>query len=343
MKWLFLIAALSPSLLNAQITFSKGDTIFLDLRWNITEDRSKAVYFRKQAMNPNDSMLKVLDYYLESGELQMVGTYHREVGPFNQHGEFQYFYPDGTLKAVYHYNYGVTDGVIKKYFDNGQLHTVEHYNMGRQVDTIRTYYKNGQLRKLEVMNPDFSRKNPSDQFKETLLLHAFSNDGTIQVKNGTGVYKDYYLSGRKKSIIEYEEGFIHGKWIRYTGVRNKVGSVMVFKRGRFIKGSMYENGKKDIFSSLKRQAYYPTGLEDLDEFINENTGNCPDGFSNDVLVLVNISTEGFVEMEQVISGNVNACQLEEIQNLIRNMPHWVPAVVNGIYVEGSQTIRIKYG
>ena len=67
-------------------------------------------------------MLLVHDYYLATGNLQMIGTYIKEMKPTNQHGEFRYFYPDGTIKAIYDYTYGIINGELKRFYHNGRYH-----------------------------------------------------------------------------------------------------------------------------------------------------------------------------------------------------------------------------
>ncbi|MEX1003162.1 MAG: hypothetical protein WDZ35_13675 [Crocinitomicaceae bacterium] len=343
MKYNIIILLILSSFFSfSQETIKGSDTLFLDAKWQETEKREDAFYYRETSFNPDDSILFVYDYYLDSQSIQMKGGYHKEMKPFNQHGRFEFYYPTGTLKAVYNYHYGLKHGKLQKYYENGELMSEVNYDMGTQVDTIKTYFKNGQLHKVELINPDFSEKNPSDKFKRTILLTAYDKNGIIQVKNGNGIYTSYFLSGRRKEVIQYENGFIHGKWIQYTGVRKRVSSIMTFKKGRFIKGQLRDNGKKDVFSSLSRDAYFPTGLRGLDKFIQQNTGNCKDGFQNEILVLIHISTEGQVSLEQIIAGNANACQLEELQTLITYMPHWIPAAFDGKYVEGSQILRIDY-
>jgi antitoxin component YwqK of YwqJK toxin-antitoxin module len=326
----------------SQSQAASPDSLFLDASWKITKHRSLAKYFREYYITGEDSIITVHDYYLSTGNKQMIGTYVKEMKAANQNGRFQYFYENGSIKAIYDYQYGIIHGELRKFYKNGQLKSVEKYDLGTKVDTTWSYYSNGQLRMIQVQNKDFSAENPSDKFKRTRLISAYGKTGETQVSNGLGIYKEYYLSGKTKSSIEYMNGFPHGKWIRYSGEKKKVSCEMTFKNGTFIKGEMYDNGKKDIFSSLQRKPYFPSGIRGLDKFIDDNTGSCKSGFDNEVLALVSVSTRGKVSLEQIISGNVDACQLEEIQMLISNMPLWAPAVQDGIYTEGSQTIRITY-
>jgi antitoxin component YwqK of YwqJK toxin-antitoxin module len=318
------------------------DTIFLDASWKITKHRDLAKFYRQISSKDVDSVIVVRDFYLSTGIKQMVGTYLYEMKPSNQNGRFHYYYPTGNLKAIYDYKWGIIHGELRRFYKSGILKSIEQFDMGTKVDTTWTFYENGQMHKVLVQNEEFSKENPSDKFTTQRLVSSFSMNGISEVEDGEGEYKDYFLSGKLKSTIQYQNGFPHGKWTKYTGHKKRISSIMVFKNGRFIKGEVYENGKKDVFSSLQRQAYFPSGIRGLEEYIDENIGSCSEGFNNEVIILVDVSTEGKVTLEQLLSGNVNACQLEEIHVLMSNMPLWVPAIHDGKYVEGSRSIKISF-
>jgi antitoxin component YwqK of YwqJK toxin-antitoxin module len=327
----------------AQVEHEAFDTVFLDSKWKKTKYRELAKYYRYSSLNPADSILTVHDYFIKNDQLQMIGTYQGELERNNQTGEFKYFYNSGIVKAIYEYKSGLVDGNLKRFYPNGKLKSIEQYDLGVQVDTIYNFFENGHMHKTEVLNKDYSLGEPSEKYKKTRLVNSFENSGEIQVKNGNGEYTQYYLSGKIRMSIEYKEGLPHGKWIYYSGRKNKASCKMTFKEGKFIKGEIYENGKKDIFSSLSRNAYFPEGIRGLDKFLKENTGECKEDIKDpEILIMVSVTTEGHVYFEQVISGNVSSCQLEEIQMLVKNMPKWVPAIENFKYIEASQALRIEY-
>lgn len=272
----------------------------------------------------------------------MIGTYHGEMKRSNQTGEFKYFYPDGNVKAIYDYNGGVIDGSLKKFYPNGNLKSVQQYDLGIQIDTVKTFYENGGIQKVSVLNKDFNRDNPSYKYCKEKVVEAYSKDGEMIIEDGNGVLTEYFLSGKKRTEIEYENGVPHGKWIKYTGKKKKKSAVMTFKQGKFIKGEIYDNGKKDVFSSLSRKAYFPSGLRGLDKYLDDNLGNCNDIKDNELILMVTIERDGKVYFDQLISGDVGPCQLEELQMLVKNMPLWAPAIENGRYIEGDQAIRVRY-
>lgn len=344
MRFLIGILLISNICFSQEPIIPDGDTIFLDKNWKETDLAENASYYRLTSYNETENLLTVHDFFLGSNTFQMIGYYKgKDVNRRNQHGEFTFFYVDGSIKAVYNYSNGFYNGELKKYHPNGNLSSIYYYRNGVQIDSIIKYYPNGSLKSLEYINAEFDRSDPAMQKTATLLMTYVDSSGVRQISNGNGIYREYFLNGKTKLEIEYLHGLPHGNWTRYSGKRRKkIDSRMVFKNGRFIKGVMYTNGKKDVFSSLYRQTYYPSGIKGLNKFIEENTGQCPDPIKGNISVLVTVSTHGHVSFEQIISGNVNACQLEEIKLMVKNMPDWKPAIRDGRYIEGSFTMMVTY-
>ncbi|MEO9533153.1 MAG: hypothetical protein ABJG68_09465 [Crocinitomicaceae bacterium] len=343
MRILVLISILFYTPVFSQADHGTFDTVFLDAKWKVTNYRELAKYYRHTELDPIDSILTVHDYFIENNQLQMIGTYHGELDRNNQTGEFKYFYSSGIIKAIYQYKAGLVNGDLKRFYPNGKLKSIEQFDLGVQIDTIYNFFDNGKLHKTEVLNSQHDKSDPSKKYMRTKLINSYDINGEQQVDNGNGEYSEYYLSGKKRMSIEYENGFPHGKWIYYSGRKNKASCKMTFKEGKFIKGEIFENGKKDIFSSLSRKAYFPEGIRGLDKYLKDNIGGCRDDIlDKEILIMVSVTTEGHVYFEQVISGNVSPCQLEEIQMLVRNMPKWIPAIENCKYIEANQAIRIQY-
>ncbi|UKN02206.1 hypothetical protein K6119_01575 [Paracrocinitomix mangrovi] len=323
-----------------QAATRESDTLYLDQHWVVTQ-KDEATYYRKTKFRP-DSLLEVKDYYVSTNNLQMLGYYKGKMNDANRMGKFLFYYEDGTLSASYDFQYGIAHGEIRKYYENGNLKSIQRYDLGAQIDTSWEYYSNGQIHTIQVENDEYLDKNPSDKYKKRRLIMAYSVDGGIQVKDGNGIKRDYFLSGKVKSVINFQNGFPHGKWVNYTGRKKKKQSILHFKDGRFIKGEIYRKGKNDIFSSLSRGAHYPSGFSDLKKYIKTTTGFCKEGFKNEVEVMIHVSASGEVSFEQIIAGNVSPCQLEEIQQMVKNMPAWTPAINEGEYVDGSETFIVRY-
>lgn len=342
MRWGLFIVLFSQLSFGQDAPFSDLDTIFLDENWVKTEKRSEAVYYRSIRFSESDTILRIEDYYIETHSLQMTGIYVYEMKSNNQHGPFVFFYMNGNTKAKYHFVMGKIHGKVYKYFENGNPQSVETYANGWRRDTIQSWYENGNPKMVQVINPAFDKREKEEAKKEMILVSAWDEDGNQQVSNGTGRYILYGIKGRKELQIDYSDGFPHGEWIRYVPGKKKVACKMTFKAGRFIKGILFETGKKDIFASLYRPPRYPQGIKALDAFVKRHTGKCEYQIANDVQVILNISKEGKAEFEQIIEGDVSPCQLDEIYELVDVMPNWIPAIKDGYYTESSQVIRINF-
>lgn len=338
-KW-FWIALLPLSSL-AQPSLVITDTLFLDKNWNETTNRSEALYYRGTWFNSADSTYLVHDFYLETFTIQMIGVYKNKIKPQNQLGEFRYFYKNGNLRAVYHFSKGMMNGESILYYENGVEEVRRKFLNGQLTDTLFFNYENGQPREIRCVNASFDPENLAEAEKEYKLIACWNIDGEPQVMNGSGTKIEYYPNGVKRQTIEYSEGYPNGEWIQYDD-KKKIISKMIFKNGKFISGLMYPKKKKDIFAALYREPRFPGGIKALDEFVIRNTGKCKEAMKSEVTVMIQISEEGQPEFEQILSGDVSHCQYEELEELIRKMPRWNPAVRYGRYVESTYVLRVRY-
>lgn len=319
------------------------DTIFLDNHWRETKYRDLAKFYRLAKYSEEDSSLHVKDYFISNNNLQMVGSYlGTEMSKENRYGVFTYYHENGAIKAEYHFSGGIIDGYRKKYYENGKLKSVEKFDLGVQIDTIYNYHENGNIATVSMLNDEFDGDNYAAKYSREKILAVYDKEGNQLVKDGFGRWDQYFLNGSKRRSINYENGLPHGKWIIYSGHKNKKSCVMEFRKGVFVKGEIKRNRKKETFGTLKRKAFFHSGLRGMDKFIKDNTKGCREEGDKEVIVMITIEKDGKVYFEQVISGAVTPCQLEEIQNCVKNMPDWIPAIQDGKFVESSQAIRFNY-
>lgn len=336
-----LIAILLLPLSSFAQDFPITDTIFLDKNWIETLDRSKAEYYRGTLFNPADSTYLVHDFYLETFTIQMIGVYKNSVKNSNQIGEFNYYYKTGIVRAKYTYKKGKFDGPSTRYYINGKIQSIEKYKNGTLTDTLKYFYESGKPREIKFVNPNHNAENFAEAEKEFKLISFWDENGNQQIKDGTGTRIDYFGNGKKRLSIEYTDGFPHGEWIQYKEMKGIV-SKMIFKNGLFISGQMYPKRNKDIFASLYREPRFPNGVKALDEFVSKQINKCKESFKQEILLMINISETGEASFDQIISGDYSHCQYEELNELVRRMPKWIPAVRYGVYVEATFVVRIKY-
>ena len=337
-RWIVIL--FFPLIASAQ-DFVIEDTVFLDQNWNETSNRAEALYYRGTLYNEQDSTYLIHDYYLESFTIQMIGVYKGKIKPQNQTGEFRYYYKNGNLRALYNFSGGSMNGESILYFENGQQEVKRKYKQGQLTDTLFFNYENGTRKEIRYVNPEFDPENMAEAEKEFKLIAYWGVDGEAQVVNGKGTKIEYYADGTKRQTVEYNNGFPDGDWIQYNE-KKKAISKMVFKNGKFISGLMYPKKKKDIFATLYREARFPGGIKAIDDFVVKNTGRCKESIKSEITIMIRISETGEPEFEQILSGDTNFCQYDELESLVNKMPKWNPAVRYGRYVESTYVIRVNY-
>lgn len=332
------------SIFSVQFGWSQNsDTLFLDHEWKPTKYLALAKYFRIHEYNKKDSSLYVRDHFISNGKLQMTGTYHGfEMLPDQRFGLFKYYHENGNVKAEYEFTAGIIDGYRKRYFENGTLQSVEKYDLGVQVDSVFQYHENGKLAQISLVNKYFNSDDYAAKYSKEFVISVFDSQGNQMINNGNGTWDQFFLNGNKRRSIEYKDGLPDGKWIIYSGQKNKKSCVMEFKKGVFMKGEIINGNNKEVFGTLRRKAFFRSGMRGLDKYITENTKGCREDGTKEIIAIIEIDSQGEVYFEQIISGAVTPCQLEEIQMLIKNMPDWIPAIRDGYFVESSQAIRLKY-
>lgn len=317
------------------------DTIFLDVDWLETKSRNSAMYFRGAWFNSEDSVWLVHDYYLETNSIQMIGSYKNTIRPYNQTGEFNYYYKNGKIRANYYFDNGKMTGNASLFYPNGNPELIRQYKDGVQIDTVWSYYENGKLREIKYLNKNYDDSNPADAEKEFVVVSWWNEKGEQLISNGNGIKIENFPDGKKKQTIEYSLGFPHGEWVQYNE-KKKVVSRMNFKNGKFISGTMYlGKRKKEVFATLHREPRFNGGIKALDEYVSKNTGKCKEAHSDEITLMINIDKEGNASFDQVLSGNVSHCQYEEIEQLVQKMPKWMPAIRYGQFVESTYVIRIR--
>ncbi len=337
-KWLIIL--LLPHSVSAQ-ELVITDTIFLNKDWYETKSRAEANYYRGAWYTAEDSTWLVHDFYLETFTIQMIGVYKKSIKPYNQIGEFRYYYKNGNVRAYYNYRDGKMHGTSILYYENGNPEIRQKFDSGKMVDTIYTYYKDGKPKEIKYINPDFDPDISAEAEKEFKLISYWDAEGKQQIQNGNGTKIEYYANGVKRVSIEYTNGFPNGEWTQYAD-NKKVISKMTFKNGKFISGLMYPKRKKDIFATLYREPRYIGGVKAIDDLVSKNTGKCKEAFDEEVKIMIVIDETGQAEFDQILSGDVSHCQFEELEELVKKMPKWTPAIRYGRYVESTYVIRVPY-
>ncbi|MBR4265453.1 MAG: hypothetical protein IKQ46_05270 [Bacteroidales bacterium] len=173
------------------------DKVYFDEDWNITDDASKASYYRLYNANDKSSGLKPYQDYYINGILQGDGYYSRIV------------YVDGEINFI-------EEGEQKNYYDNGKLREKWYKKNGEMHGEDIMYYENG--------NPKYQAyyDNGIPNGKYTMYDSTGRIDRILNYKNGflDGKQVQYSPANRseiwkveyfKNGLMEKEIGYIDGK------------------------------------------------------------------------------------------------------------------------------------
>ena len=190
-----------------------------------------------------------------NGKLKFEGSFKDNI-PF---GEFKYYYPNGTVKAISHiYNNG-TEARTKTFHPNGKLMAEGKY-LNEKKDSIWHYYSefDGILLSEEIY----------DRGMKTGKWRTFYPDGSVAEvftyvdDKKHGPWRQYFTNGSVKLKATYIHGKLEGQITIYhvNGIVNVSGSY----KNNFQDGIwMYfndeaENTKKEIYEEgdlISREIY----------------------------------------------------------------------------------------
>ena len=198
-------------------------------------------------------------------------------------GEWQRYYPDGTLSAVmnhvqdtvvvdatFFHPDGTTkasqgrftskrkDGNWKLWNESGRLIADENFRDSLLDGTCKYFFETGQLLKIEV----YKGGRKEGAFTEYYENGKKKAEGTYNADEKEGSYKQWFDSGTLDCEGKYIKGLQDGTWY-YNHTDGKPKVTVLFKRGKETKRK-YENGtfKEYYESNLPKSEYsYDNGLK----------------------------------------------------------------------------------
>jgi antitoxin component YwqK of YwqJK toxin-antitoxin module len=194
-------------------------------------------------------------------EVFEIGVVRGHIEAGKKHGEFKYYYENGDLAVLEHYNHGILDGEcefrwpdgntsvrgtfrdgmkgcrFESFHGNGQLHCVQTFKNGLLTGTVEIFGSNGAL----------AQRSRWADGKEDGLYENFDEDGKIEertyYKAGKkhGVYESYY-SGELSKREHWADGELHGtsESFESTGV---VGHRTKYENGISIESEDFDKGR----------------------------------------------------------------------------------------------------
>lgn len=212
-------------------------------------------------LNGRSDGLWVFQY--ENGAISSKGSFIRDYA----HGEWEYYLPDGQLSSKGRYIEGEFAGLWTIYFGNGsRMEEIEHEN--KKFKVLNSWDMNGNS---EVSNGfgQYHAYSESGKIMETgsvengsktgLWIRYFENggkreeglydndvfnvqnawntDGTLEVKNGNGIYASYYDDGSVFETGKIENGLRVGDWVAYHEAVGEIYQESAYNEGK-LEGKM---------------------------------------------------------------------------------------------------------
>lgn len=189
--------------------------------------------------------------YFDNGNKKSV--YRKKGEQF--HGESVWYYPNEQPKLVANYKDGVLHGQSINYYYNGNKEQLENYKEGLLDGKVFKWYESGKLSEEATYQNDtlhgiYQVYFPDGQIQINGQFHKGMYDGKwvwwnqtglkvgeANYTKGDGVQISWYLNGKKKTEIPYQDNEIHGtaKFYKEDGQLEKI---IIYEHGEVIKTSV---------------------------------------------------------------------------------------------------------
>jgi antitoxin component YwqK of YwqJK toxin-antitoxin module len=268
--------------------------VFFDKKWEKTSEK-KASYYR--IIKNVNNQFQVEDYYKETNQIQMSGTYtSSKLSNNSREGVFVYYFSNGIKSTEGAYKNGKAHGLWKSWYKDGQLNSETNYEDDLNEGPSVLYHKNGTVKaKMSFINDE----------KEGISVFYYENGNLEEEYNffkgkKNGVYKSFYSSGQIKEKGSYEKdslvGLVESYWsngnVSFKGMyadnkeeglhtwfhQNGNKSCEVeYKNGVFVDAAFFDEkgekiDKKIFKSDLVINEEYPGGNDNLSELIRKQIG-----------------------------------------------------------------------
>lgn len=274
-----------------------------DSLWKFFDKEGKLTWSYEYA---NDMKNGCATKYDSLGNVEKEAFYVDDV----KQGEEQWFYPDGSLKKIVHYENGDEDGLAVTYNKEGIIIEEEIYNdgflrkkqtfnqldeKGEKTGVWRTYFPNGNI-KTEISYDRGKMDGTAKEFDKTgklVNINTMKGDSVASDPGGVvmiDLYKEYHPNGKVKLVGGLNKGMrsgifreydLEGNLVQgYVYIRDTLVSEGMILPGGIFEGewkTYYKNGQikaKGPFKNGKKHGkwvfYYPDGKKEQEGSFNEN-------------------------------------------------------------------------
>lgn len=181
------------------------------------------------------------EYYV-SGSLKMEGM--------NKAGKsdslWVYYFDTGEKMAEGYYKQGLKTGTWKYYYKNGKVSAEGGYELGQTLGNWIYYYPNG------AKSAEGLQKNGSKDGYWKMFYESGETKGIGEFDEGTGAYKEYYISGNLKVAGAFNGDVNYGNWTYYDEEGNIEGEATFDEKGIGKYEGYYINGHLKMKGNLSQ-------------------------------------------------------------------------------------------
>lgn len=210
----------------------------------------------------NDVRVGTWYYYYEGGGLKAQtefesgsGTYKEFYvsGALKMHGLnklgksdslWTYYFESGEKMAEGYYKEGLKTGPWKYFYKNGKVSAEGGYEKGQTLGNWIYYYPNG------AKSAEGLQKNGSKDGYWKMFYESGETKGVGEFDEGTGDYKEYYISGNLKVAGKFIGDVNYGKWSYYDEEGNIEGIAIFDENGVGEYEGYYFNGNLKMKGKL---------------------------------------------------------------------------------------------
>lgn len=202
---------------------------------------------------------------------------------------------------------------------------------------------------------EFYKKIYTDKtFTNTVVEKSYYLNGAIKSEINFSNYKEqikygyaksWYENGQLKEKATYKENKLNDTLITYWSNGN-LKRVDYFNMGKLINGQLYNfDGTATAHYDYEIAAEFPGGLNKLADFIGKNIkypkAARKNGIEGKVFLRFIVDTEGHIQHVEVLKG-VSPEIDEEAIRVIKIMPQWRPAMVDGNKVNSFFNLPLSF-
>lgn len=146
--------------------------------------------------------------FSETGQLLEEAAYSNDT----LQGERKYYYPNGKVESIEHYQNGVFQGKYQKFYEDGSIQVEQEYTDGVLEGLSIAYYPNGVVKEKVTMRQN-EENGPFTEYNENGTLKTegqYIPGDDLPLEQGE--LREYDESGVLVRIADCQSGICHTRW-----------------------------------------------------------------------------------------------------------------------------------